>query len=181
MARRTTSARRYAEAAFEIAARDGAFEEWRDDLATAAELIGNERVMRFLDNPARPLPERTAVIDELLGSRVARGVRNLVILLAERGRIELLPAAVGEFRRLFNEQSGVVTAVVTSAAELTDDELAAVRSRVEAMTGATVDLEVVVDEKLIGGLTVRIGDQLLDASVRGRLERLREQLVAGAR
>jgi F-type H+-transporting ATPase subunit delta len=108
-------------------------------------------------------------------------VRNIVILLAERGRIELLPVVAAEFRRLYNVQTGVVSAVVTSAAKLTGDELAAVRSRVEAMTGATVELEAVVDEKLIGGLTVRIGDQLHDASVRGRLERLREQLVAGAR
>jgi F-type H+-transporting ATPase subunit delta len=181
MARRTTSARRYAEAAFEVAARDGAFDAWRKDLELAAELVGNERVMQFLDNPARPLAQRTAVIDELLGARVARGVGNVVILLAERGRIELLPAVVHEFRRLYNEQSGIVTALVTSAAELTDDELAAVRSRVEAMTGATVELEVVVDDRLVGGLAVRVGDQLLDASIRGRLERLREELVAGAR
>jgi F-type H+-transporting ATPase subunit delta len=181
MARRTASARRYAEAAFELAQRERALEAWRDDLDLAAALIGDERVARFLDNPARSLAERSALVDELLGSRVARGVRNLVMLLAQRGRIELLPAVVREFTRLYNEQAGVATAVVTSAAPLTDDEVAAVRSRVEAMTGAKVELELVVDEKLIGGISVRVGDQLIDASVRGRLERLREQLLAGAR
>ena len=180
MARRTAFARRYAEAAFELAQRERALEAWRDDLDLAAALIGDERVAHFLDNPARPLAERSAVVDELLGKRVARGVRNMVMLLAQRGRIELLPAVVREFRRLYNEQAGVVTAVVTSAAPLTDEEVAAVRSRVEDMTGAKVELELVVDEKLIGGLSVRVGDQLIDASVRGRLERLREQLMAGA-
>jgi F-type H+-transporting ATPase subunit delta len=70
---------------------------------------------------------------------------------------------------------------VTSAAPLSADETAAVKRRVEAMSGAAVELSSVVDESLIGGLTIRVGDRLLDASVRGRLERLRDQLVAGAR
>jgi len=181
MARRTTAARRYAEAVFELAERDDTFDDWQDDLVTAAELVSDERVMRVVDNPARPLAERTEVISTLLGGRVGQTAQNLVMLLVQRGRLDVLPAVAAEYRRLLNRRRGVVTAVVTSAAPLTDDEQVEVRTRVEAMTGATVELETVIDGSLIGGLTVRVGDRLLDASVRGRLERLRDQLVAGAR
>ena len=79
------------------------------------------------------------------------------------------------------EQRGIVEAVATAASPLTNDETAALQQKVAAMTGRTVDLRVEVDDSLIGGLTVRVGDTLYDASVRGRLERLRERLVAGAR
>jgi F-type H+-transporting ATPase subunit delta len=78
-----------------------------------------------------------------------------------------------------NRHRGVVEAVVTSAAPLTSEETTAIRQRVESMAGAAVDLRTAVDPSLIGGLTVKVGGRLLDASVRGRLERLRDQLIAG--
>ena len=86
-----------------------------------------------------------------------------------------------EFHRLLNNHRGIVMATVTSAVPLNDEEAAAVRARVEEMAGAKVDLETRVDPALIGGLTVQVRDQLLDASIRGRLERLRDQLQAGGR
>jgi len=75
----------------------------------------------------------------------------------------------------------VVMATVTSAVPLTTDETAAIRTRVEAMAGASIELRTEVDPDLLGGLTVQVGDRLLDASIRGRLERLRDQLHAGGR
>ncbi len=82
---------------------------------------------------------------------------------------------------MLNELNGVVEAVAKTAMPLTKDETTALQKKVAGMTGRTVDLRVEVDESLIGGITVRVGDTLYDASVRGRLERLRERLVAGAR
>jgi F-type H+-transporting ATPase subunit delta len=120
-------------------------------------------------------------VDALLGDRVLPGVQNLARLLAQRGRFGTLPRIAAEYNRLCNRQRGIVEAVVTSAQKLSAEETAALRTRVEAMTGSDVDLRAELDESLIGGLTVRVGDQLLDASVRGRLERLRDQLVQGAR
>jgi F-type H+-transporting ATPase subunit delta len=101
-----------------------------------------------------------------------------VRLLARRGRTDLLAAISREFHRLLNEERGIVEAVVTSAKPLARDDQESVRETVEAMTGEKVELLAEVDESLIGGLTVRVGDRLLDASIRGRLERLRHQLIA---
>ena len=181
MARRTPAARRYAEAAFELASRDAAHDTWRDGLNLAAALMADPEVARAIDNPARPFALRRAMLDRLLGDHVAAPVANLVRLLAQRGRLEMLPQIATEYQRLLNRQRGIVEATVTSALPLGEDETAALRARVEAMTGSDVDLRSVVDPALIGGLTVRVGDTLLDASVRGRLERLRDQLVAGIR
>ena len=80
-----------------------------------------------------------------------------------------------------DRERGIVPATVTSAAPLDPPRLAAIDARVREMTGARAEITTAVDPGLIGGLTVRVGDRLIDASVRGRLERLRDRIVAGAR
>lgn len=178
MARQSSAARRYAEAAFQLAERDDALDAWADGLSLAARLLSDERVMRVVDSPARPFEERNAVIERLLMGRAPEGVVKLVALLAHKGRIDRLAGVSAEYRRLLDRRRGVVEARVTSAAPLTTDETERVRDWVTRLTGQVVELNIDVDEALIGGLTVRVGDTLLDASVRGRLERLRNQLIA---
>ena len=181
MARAGVAARRYADAAFQLADRDNALDQWRDHLRTAVQLIVDPAVERVLTSPMIPLAERDALVERMLKKRVSGAVLALVRLLIRRGGLSALPAIADEYQRLLNIRQGVVSAVVTSATSLTPDEDAAMRERVTAMAGATVDVRMAVDPALIGGLTVRIGDRLVDASVRGRLERLREQLLAGSR
>jgi F-type H+-transporting ATPase subunit delta len=98
-----------------------------------------------------------------------------------RRRVSLVPAIAGEYGRLLDRHRGVAAAIVTSAAPLSADETAAIQARIEVLAGATISLRTAIDPALIGGVTVRIGDRLIDASVRGRLERLRDRIVAGAR
>lgn len=181
MARPTVAARRYAEAAFQLASRDGALDAWADGLNLTAALVADEQIAAALNNPARPARERLAVLEELLKDRAPEGVLKLAGLLAQRGRIDRLPTVAAEYRRLLDEERGNVAASVTSAAPLTPGETEAVRAWVARTTGKTVDLTATVDEALIGGLTVRVGDTLMDASVRGRLERLRTDLLTGSR
>lgn len=181
MARPGTAARRYAEAAFQLAGRDDAFDAWADGLALVAGVAADETVGRIVDNPAIPHGDREAIVVKLFDGRVAPGVLNLTRLLARRGRFETLPAVAAEFTRLLNRRNGIVEAVVTSASPLTTTETDAISARITATSGSAVSLHTEVDETLIGGLTIKIGDQLLDASVRGRLERLRERLVVSSR
>ena len=181
MARGGSAARRYAEAAFQLAERDNALDRWRDDLAFAAQVAADPRVARSVGSPMVPLAERERMLEELLGAHVSRPAFNLVRLLVQRRNLELVAGVSSEYQRLLNRRRGIVSALVTSATPLTGDEDAAVRARVAQITGTTVDVATAVDPSLIGGLTIRIGDRLIDASVRGRLERLREQLLAGAR
>jgi F-type H+-transporting ATPase subunit delta len=181
MARQSTAARRYAEAAYQLASRDGVLDTWAEGLDLAARITSDERVLRQVDSPARPYADRVKTLERLLGGRVPEGVVRLAGLLARRGGVERLNAVSAEYRRLLDTERGVVQAEVSSAAALTADETEAVRAWVARTTGKTVTLNARVDESLIGGLTVRVGDSLLDASVRGSLERLRNDLVAGTR
>ena len=181
MARPSTAARRYAEAAFELATRDDALDAWAAGLELAAEALTEPRVAAVVGSPAVPLRERLDLVDRLLGGRAPDSVLRLAQLLTERRATDRLTGIATEYRRLLNRERGIVDALVTSAMPLKGDEVEAVRDKVAKMTDRTVELRVQIDESLIGGLTVRIGDTLYDASVRGRLERLREQLVSTAR
>jgi F-type H+-transporting ATPase subunit delta len=177
---RESAARRYAEAAFQIAMRDGTVEAWRSELDLAGAVVEDPTVARVLANPAVALESRDAMVDSAIGPTVSRPVLNLVKLMLRRGRIDQLPRVSAEFRRLDNARLGIVPATATTAAPLSQDEVRALVRRLEQMTGARIELELQVEPSLLGGLVVRVGDRLIDGSVRGRLERLRNQLVSGA-
>ena len=181
MATTTTAARRYAEAALELARRDGTLDVWLVEVNLAVELVGAKEAAAVVDDPAIAWEIRRAIITGLLGSRVGMPTRNLVLLLARRGRLSILPSVADELKRLVDLEHGVVVANVTSAQPLEPAELSTIAEHVEATSGSRVEVHSAVDPALIGGLTVRVGDRLTDASVRGRLSRLRESLVAGAR
>jgi F-type H+-transporting ATPase subunit delta len=181
MPRPSTAARRFAEAAFELARRDGTLDRWNDDLRLAAGVAVEPDVARAVDNPAVPFGARREVLEHLLATRISPQALNLTLLLAKRGRLAVLPAVAAEYKRLVDRERGVVVATVTSAIRLEPAELDAIAVRVREMTGARAEIASAVDPELIGGITVRIGDRLIDASVRGRLVRLRDSIVAGAR
>ena len=178
---RETAARRYAEAAFEVALRDKTLETWRAELDAAGAIVGDARVARVLGNPAIAEETRLDLAESTFGKVVSRPVLNLIGLMLRRGRIDELPRVAAEFRRLDNARQGITPATATSAVPLSEDEVRAVTARLEEMTGGRIDLDLEVDPDLLGGLVVRVGDRMIDGSVRGRLERLRNQLVSGQR
>jgi F-type H+-transporting ATPase subunit delta len=178
MAKRDSAPRRYAEAAFQIATRDDSIAVWRRELDQAVEST-NDELMGVLANPAIPLDQRLATADGVFRG-LSQPVRNLILLLVRRGRIEQLQRLVDEFVRLDERRQNITHASATSALPLTDIEVRALTARLEQMTGGRIALDTSVDESLLGGLIVRVGDRLIDGSVRGRLERLRNQLASGA-
>ena len=177
---RESAARRYAEAAFEVALRDDSVAAWREALETSAAIAADEQVGHMLANPAVALETRLAMANEVFGKIALRPVLNLIGLMIKRGRIHELPRVAAEFRRLDNVRQGITEATATSAAPLSEDEVRALTQRLEQYTNGRVELDVQVDPSLLGGLVVRVGDRMIDGSVRGRLERLRNQLVSGA-
>lgn len=160
--------------------RDGTLADWRNELEIAAGLAGDERALDVLANPAIPSERRATALAEMLGDRVSRPVQNLVQLMLRRGRIDDLPRVAAEFRRLDDARQGITLASATSATALTRDEVQELTERLEQSTGGRIVLDVEVDPSLLGGLIVRVGDRLIDGSVRGRLERLRNRLISGA-
>jgi F-type H+-transporting ATPase subunit delta len=177
---RTSTARRYAEAAFEIAERDGNVDAWLRQLSMVAQVVADPDLTRRLEDPHVALDERTAAVHKMLGADMLPQLGNLLALALRRRRLETMPQIAAEFRRLYNRKAGIVVATATSALELDSGERAALQTRLEKMTGATVELQTNVDPGILGGIQVRIGDTLYDGSVRGRLERLRAKLASGA-
>jgi F-type H+-transporting ATPase subunit delta len=175
-----TTARRYAEAAFEIAQRDGTTEQWLKQLDRVSAALSDDQVIRRLENPNLPFDKRLGAFGTLFANDMLPQLSNLIGLVLRRRRLESVADIAREFRRLYNRQEGIKQAIATSAAQLDEKEVAAVRARLEQMTGGRIELSLRVDPTLLGGVQVRIGDLLIDGSVRGRLERLRSRLEAGA-
>jgi F-type H+-transporting ATPase subunit delta len=179
MARRDTAPRRFAEAAFQIALRDDTLETWRRELDLAAATLLTGDLEPILSNPAISVEQRIDAAQQIFVA-LSEPVRNLVVLLLRRGRIEQLSRVAQEFARLDDQRQGLTHATATSAAPLDAKERKAIVARLEELIGGRVELQTEVDPHILGGLVVRIGDRLIDGSVLGRLERLRNQLASGA-
>lgn len=149
------------------------------DLAAFVSLVDRETALRrVLVNPAVPAPRKKALVAELLGrASLGAQVSKLLLLMAERDRLALLPDVLDHYRQRLLDLRNVVKAEVTTAVPLAGDRLEALRSAIAAMTGRQVAMTTRVDPGLIGGVVTRIGSTVYDGSVKRQLERMREALT----
>jgi F-type H+-transporting ATPase subunit delta len=178
MARRSTAARRYAEAAFQIGKSAGSLEEWERDLTLLRDELRDSDLRAVLQHPAIPYASKERVLRAIAGKQVGKEPLNLVLLMVRRGRPRAVNAMLDHFEALLRRERGIALAEVRSALPLDDAQRDALIERLAGLTGDKVQINERVDESLIGGVAVRIGDTLYDASVRSRLERLRARLTA---
>ncbi|HXU04878.1 MAG TPA: F0F1 ATP synthase subunit delta [Polyangia bacterium] len=172
-------ARRYARALFGIGVDAGKFEALGAELGELAALWNeSDELRQALENPVFRPEQKRAVLENIL-PRVAPTpeVQRFVLLLLDRRRIMLLPAIARAYRDLTDAQLGQVRAEVTSAQELAPATLDRVRRSLEQRTGKKVIVSSKVDPELIGGLVARVGDLVLDGSVRTQLDDLRTRLL----
>jgi len=179
MARRQTTARRYADAAFEIGQADGTLDDWERDLATMAAALSNPDLRRLVEHPAVAYADKERVLRRVAGEGVSELALNLVLLMIRRGRPGAIERMVTRFAELLRSERGIALAEVRSAMQLEDGQRSAVSERLASLTGQQIEMTETVEDSLIGGIAVRIGDTLYDGSVRNRLERLRARLTAG--
>ena len=177
MARRDTAARRYAEAAFEIGRSDRTLDAWERDLERLSEALADEHLRTLVEHPAVAYADKERVVRRAVGD-VSPEALNLVLLMVRRGRPGAIGRMVERFGELVRRHRGVALAEVRTPLPMEEPQRVAVIDRLHELTGDEIQINEVVDESLIGGITVRIGDRLYDASVRNRLERLRARLTA---
>jgi len=175
----TAVARRYAQAILELAVAHNNLDQWRGDLRTMSDIWRSTPVAVQLDDPKRGRSRRMEEARGLLQGRVNPLAVNLALLLVRRGRAGLVPVIARQFERIERDREGRVTAQVTSAIALTDAQRANLRDQLGRRSGKTVDLDERVDPSIMGGMVVRIGDELIDASIAGRLRRIQAQLTGG--
>lgn len=170
------AAKRYAQAAFDVAKEHGRLDEWERDLSRQTATLGNPASEEFFEHPAVSAEDKQAALRSLVAGDEQQGVRNLALLLLERDRLQQLPQIVEVFHSLVLEDRGVAIANVTTAMELTPAELELVRSKIQQMVGKEIEITTHVDPEIIGGIVVRIGDMLLDGSVITQLKQLRQRM-----
>jgi F-type H+-transporting ATPase subunit delta len=130
----------------------------------------------LLRNPQLEPSQKSAILGELVGD-ADELVRNFLRLLTEKGRVGEIEEIGHEFERLCAEEEGVLNVELTTAVELSDQDAKSIVRQIEESSGRKVEARRSVDPGLVGGLVLQIGSNRLDASVRGRLERLRRELV----
>jgi F-type H+-transporting ATPase subunit delta len=175
-----TYARRYAQAALELGIEHGDLEVWEHDLALLGELWKDADRRAYFEDVRAGKQERLKRVREHLGEHLSPRVLNMVLLLVTRGRTSLIPYIVRHFADLERQRDQQVVAHVTAACELSAEEQSELRSLLETQTGKKVELETEVNPDILGGLIIKVEDQLLDLSVVGKLNRMRS-LVIGRR
>jgi F-type H+-transporting ATPase subunit delta len=168
--------RTYANALFEAAQEKGRLEAVREELQAFAEAV--EQVPQLRELLVNPQLDSRAKVDAL-GAVLADAdelVRNFLLLVAEKGRANQLTEIVREFEALVAAEEGILDVELTTAVELSDDEATKLLGQIEQVSGRRLRARREVDPKLIGGFVLRAGSHRADASIRGRLERLRREL-----
>ncbi len=168
-------AKRYARALFDLARADGKEEAWLESLQGIEQQLADPSSALFFREPRIPAERKAAIVAEVAAGADAM-VGNFVGLLVQKQVIGVLPSIVREYSQLLNESLGRVQASVTSAVTISPEQ----HSRLRESLGAMLDKQVVLDARedpdIIGGIVVRIGDQVIDGSVRARLDGLRQSL-----
>ncbi len=179
MAEHATIARPYAQAAFESAHGAGQLPRWDEVLQAAGQAITDERVAVLLGNPHVPKADLVGLLAEVSGAGQDEKLRNFLQLLADNGRLALLPEISTQFAALRADVENTADVTVISALPLTGEQSAKLVEALAARLGRSVRLHAEVDPTLVGGAVVRAGDFVVDGSLRGRIERL-GNIMAGA-
>jgi F-type H+-transporting ATPase subunit delta len=177
------AATRYARALFDVARKEGDIQQAGREIGAFARLVaGHAMLTRTFANPAIPVQRKRAVVEQLLArmGAVSPIVSKLLLMLAERDRLALLPDLAAAFEARLMEHAQVVRAQLTTAVELPADRIGVLQQGLARATGRQVQLETTVDGSLIGGAVARIGSTVYDGSVTTQLQKVKERLRAAA-
>ena len=176
MAEIATIARPYAEGLFKAAGAQG--NALAAQVQALADVAGNAQLRSFADNPKVSAEQVFELIISVAKGELAEPAKNLLRTVIDNGRLAALPEIASQFHALVNASSGVSDATVYSAFEIAPDLLADVVAALEKRFGRRLNPRVVLDPGLIGGIRVVVGDEVLDTSIKARLEQMKVALTA---
>lgn len=169
MAEAITIARPYAEAVFKSAQATNTINEWSAMLKFAASVANDPQIRSLIGNPSVSARQLADIFLELGKNKLNEAGRNLILLMAENGRLDVLPQVSELFEQLKSQHEGVLEAKIVSAFPLNATQLRKLITALERKFGHEINATVSVDPELIGGVKIEIGDEILDSSVRGKL------------
>lgn len=174
----TTAARPYAKAVFELANGAKNYEQWDNTLAFLSAVAADEQVRPLLTTPALRAQERGEAFLKVCEGNVDEQGANFVRVLAENGRLPLLPAIAELYQELSGEAQNIVDVTVRSAFELSDEQSETIKKALSEKLGKSVTINAELDESLVGGIVIRAGDLVMDGSVKNRINQLANQLLS---
>ncbi len=167
----------YAQSLLEIVVAEGNLSEVEDELFRFARIVeGNDELRITLSNPGLPLDRRAAIVDELLDNRALATTKAIAAFIVGAGRGHDLPAIVDRFVELAAQGREHAVAEVRSAVPLDDAQRRRIADALSHATRKQVEVKVIVDESVMGGIVATIGDTVIDGTVRHRLDQLKEQI-----
>ncbi|MBI4202194.1 MAG: F0F1 ATP synthase subunit delta [Chloroflexi bacterium] len=170
------STKRYALAAFELAREGGRIEQWAEDLARANEALQSEGLIEALESPKIGASQKVSIIRQSI-TGLDPLVTNLLCLLASHNRIGQLPGILEDYQALTDANYGRVRAMVTTAVPLEPEQEQRIKRQLEAMVGLEVVITSHMDPEVMGGVMARVGDRIIDGTLRGRLLGLKRHLA----
>ena len=169
--------RGYARALFQVAQAEGALEQVEDELFRFARILDNEsRLREALTDPGLPADHRSTMVQELLGQKASPHTANIIAFVVQQGRARELTKIIDSLVELAAEERRKAVAEVRSAIPLDAAQRDQLKDAIAKATGKQVEVKVLVDPSVIGGLLVRVGDQVFDGTVRRRLQLAREHI-----
>ena len=165
-----TIARPYAQAIYDHS------KGWEKDLDQLELALETSEVQQLIDSPKLAYKEKTEVFLSLFEGQIESKTSNFIKVLGESKRISLLPHISKEYRKLLSGTKGSSEVLITSAFDLTDEQLKKVTDSLKGRYGDSLTVEQVIDKSLIGGFSIKCGDEVTDYSVKGKLEKLRNQI-----
>lgn len=171
------AARRYAGALFNVAVERGEEDEIARNLAAVSSVaLDSPQLMGVLHHPQITRKQKKEILSKIFQGQVHNDVIHFLLMLVEKDRASMIPMAAKEFSRLLDEHRREADAEAITALPLTPEQEAQLKAQLQEATGYKVRLRTRVDEEILGGLIVRVGDKLIDASVRTQLEEIRNRL-----
>lgn len=172
MAEAVTIARPYAVAVFRLAKEKGTLAKWSEMLALAGAVAADAQMRALIDNPNLTSADVEQMFLKVCGDKLDGSGVNLIKLLVEYNRLSLLPEIASIFEELKAQDEGTQDAEITAATALSDAQLKTLVNQLQAKFGKKIEASVKVDPEIIGGIKIVVGDTVIDASVRGRLQEL---------
>ncbi len=172
MAEAVTIARPYAVAVFRLAKEKNALAKWSEMLALASAVVADAQMRAVIEDPKLASADVERMFLSVCGDKLELSGQNLIKLLVEYGRLALLPEIAALFEEQKAQDEGTLDAEITAAAKLNDTQVKTLVAQLQTKFGKKVDATMKVDPEIIGGIKIVVGDTVIDASVRGRLQEL---------
>jgi F-type H+-transporting ATPase subunit delta len=172
-------ARRYAAAIFDIARKQNTIDRTLEDVQGIAQVFSGRKVAYLLTEPKVPAKRKETAVRQALASKVLPTSLNLALLVVQRELVEAMRNIANELEKLVLDYKNEAKAQVTTAAPMDEAQSNSVKQALERRTGKTILMQTRVQPEILGGVVARVGDQLIDGSVRYRLTALRQQLLRG--